>query len=95
VSKISIWLFRSGRLQPEMDFLGCVVNVPPERIALRSDVSFNVSSETLLFAKTNGLPGENGGGAGGKANPTFSESSHLHPQHAINNSYAAIEQTPG
>ncbi|CAJ0568543.1 unnamed protein product, partial [Mesorhabditis spiculigera] len=95
VSKISIWLFRSGRLQPEMDFLGCVVNVPPERIALRSDVSFNVSSETLLLSKTNGLPGENGGGAGGKANPTFSESSHLHPQHAINNSYAAIEQTPG
>lgn len=30
-----------------MDFLKCVVNIPPERIALHSDVSFNVSSETL------------------------------------------------
>lgn len=34
-----------------MDFLRCVVNIPPERIALHSDVSFNISSETLNAQK--------------------------------------------
>lgn len=34
-----------------MDFLKCIVNIPPERIALHSDVSFNVSSETLNAQK--------------------------------------------
>ncbi|CAJ0933273.1 unnamed protein product, partial [Mesorhabditis belari] len=94
VSRFSIWLFRTGRLQPEMDIMGCVVNVPQERIALRSDVSFNVSSETLLLANANGSTAsmtttvENGGG---KTNPSFTESTHLHPSHAINTSYASID----
>lgn len=38
-----------------MDFLKCVVNIPPERIALHSDISFNVSSETLNAQKPKDL----------------------------------------
>ncbi|VDM23367.1 unnamed protein product [Wuchereria bancrofti] len=46
-SYLSEYLFANGILPVGMDFLKCVVNIPPERIALHSDVSFNVSSETL------------------------------------------------
>lgn len=35
-----------------MDFLKCVVNIPSERIALHSDVSFNASNETLNAQKS-------------------------------------------
>lgn len=34
-----------------MDFLTCVVNIPPERITLPSDTSFNVSCDTLAMQK--------------------------------------------
>ncbi|VDO29173.1 unnamed protein product, partial [Brugia timori] len=47
ISYLSEYLFANGILPVGMDFLKCVVNIPPERIALHSDVSFNVSSETL------------------------------------------------
>ncbi|KAI6180972.1 High-affinity choline transporter 1 [Aphelenchoides besseyi] len=48
---LSEYLFKSGVLQPEMDFLNCVVNVSTERVVLPSDTSFNVSSETLVMQK--------------------------------------------
>lgn len=32
-----------------MDFLNCVVNIPPERIVLPSDTSFNASCDTLAI----------------------------------------------
>ncbi|VDL62865.1 unnamed protein product [Nippostrongylus brasiliensis] len=46
VSRLSEHLFTTGQISPEWDVLGCVV-VPSERIPLPSDVSFNVSSDTL------------------------------------------------
>ncbi|VDK63641.1 unnamed protein product [Gongylonema pulchrum] len=52
-SVLSQYLFTNGILPVGMDFLKCVVNIPPERIALHSDVSFNVSSETLAAPKPN------------------------------------------
>lgn len=42
-------MFRAGILQPEMDVLGCVVNIDTARVALPSDTSFNVSCETLAM----------------------------------------------
>uniref|UniRef100_A0A0R3S3T3 High-affinity choline transporter 1 n=1 Tax=Elaeophora elaphi TaxID=1147741 RepID=A0A0R3S3T3_9BILA len=50
-SYLSEYLFSNGILPVGMDFLKCVVNIPPERIALHSDVSFNASSETLNAQK--------------------------------------------
>ena len=44
VSLYSRWLFRSGKLQPELDVLGCVVNIPPDSLRLPSDTSFNTST---------------------------------------------------
>ncbi|CAB3406317.1 unnamed protein product [Caenorhabditis bovis] len=44
-------LFKSGRLSPEWDLLGCVVNIPSDHVPLPSDVSFAVSSETLNMNK--------------------------------------------
>lgn len=52
MSRLSELLFTSGHLSPELDVLECVV-VPPERIPLPSDVSFNVSSDTLAMNKVN------------------------------------------
>ncbi|VDM40251.1 unnamed protein product [Toxocara canis] len=51
VSLLTEYLFKSGKLSVEMDFLTCVVNIPPERIALPSDTSFNVSCDTLTMQK--------------------------------------------
>uniref|UniRef100_A0A0M3IPZ3 High-affinity choline transporter 1-like n=1 Tax=Ascaris lumbricoides TaxID=6252 RepID=A0A0M3IPZ3_ASCLU len=51
VSLLSEYLFKSGKLSVEMDFLTCVVNIPPERITLPSDTSFNVSCDTLAMQK--------------------------------------------
>ncbi|VDK63446.1 unnamed protein product [Onchocerca ochengi] len=51
ISYLSEYLFTNGILPIGMDFLRCVVNIPPERIALHSDVSFNISSETLNAQK--------------------------------------------
>uniref|UniRef100_A0A915Q563 High-affinity choline transporter 1 n=1 Tax=Setaria digitata TaxID=48799 RepID=A0A915Q563_9BILA len=50
-SYLSEYLFSNGILPTGMDFLKCIVNIPPERIALHSDVSFNVSNETLNAQK--------------------------------------------
>ncbi|VDM58953.1 unnamed protein product [Angiostrongylus costaricensis] len=50
VSRLSEYLFTSGQLSAELDVLGCVM-VPSERIPLPSDVSFNVSSDTLAMNK--------------------------------------------
>ncbi|KAK6021079.1 hypothetical protein OSTOST_13259, partial [Ostertagia ostertagi] len=50
VSRLSEHLFTTGQISPEWDVLGCVV-VPSERIPLPSDVSFNVSSDTLAMNK--------------------------------------------
>uniref|UniRef100_A0A0M3J9G9 High-affinity choline transporter 1 (inferred by orthology to a C. elegans protein) n=1 Tax=Anisakis simplex TaxID=6269 RepID=A0A0M3J9G9_ANISI len=57
VSLLTEHLFKSGKLSVEMDFLTCVVNIPPERIALPSDTSFNVSCETLAMQKTKDADG--------------------------------------
>ncbi|VDN25465.1 unnamed protein product [Cylicostephanus goldi] len=78
VSRLSEHLFKAGHLSPELDVLGCVV-VPPERIPLPSDVSFNVSSDTLAMNKANGH------GANGANNATFTETSLLHPNYADQN----------
>ncbi|VDM76985.1 unnamed protein product [Strongylus vulgaris] len=75
VSRLSEHLFKAGHLSPELDVLGCVV-VPPERIPLPSDVSFNVSSDTLAMNKANG---------NGTNNATFTETSFLHPSYADQN----------
>ncbi|KAK5984522.1 High-affinity choline transporter [Trichostrongylus colubriformis] len=78
VSSLSEYLFTTGQISPEWDVLGCVV-VPSERIPLPSDVSFNVSSDTLATHKANGA---NGNGA---HNVMFSETSLLHPQYTEHN----------
>uniref|UniRef100_A0A915B5X4 High-affinity choline transporter 1 n=1 Tax=Parascaris univalens TaxID=6257 RepID=A0A915B5X4_PARUN len=57
VSLFSEYLFKSGKLSVEMDFLTCVVNIPPERITLPSDTSFNVSCDTLAMQKLKGTSG--------------------------------------
>lgn len=45
VSLYTRWLFLSGKLQPEMDWLGCVINVPTDSIRLPFDSSsFNAST---------------------------------------------------
>ncbi|CAB02847.2 High-affinity choline transporter 1 [Caenorhabditis elegans] len=49
-------LFKSGRLSPEWDVMGCVVNIPIDHVPLPSDVSFAVSSETLNMKAPNGTP---------------------------------------
>ncbi|KAL3982077.1 High-affinity choline transporter 1 [Acanthocheilonema viteae] len=51
ISYLSEYLFVNGILPVRMDFLKCIVNIPSERIALHSDVSFNISSETLNTQK--------------------------------------------
>ncbi|ETN69314.1 high affinity choline transporter 1 domain protein, partial [Necator americanus] len=76
VSRLSTHLFMLGHLSPELDVLGCVV-VPPERIPLPSDVSFNASSDTLAMNKA-----ANGNGA---HNARFTETSFLHPNYAEQN----------
>ncbi|KAI1726540.1 sodium:solute symporter family domain-containing protein [Ditylenchus destructor] len=45
------YLFQSGRLQPELDVLGCVVNIDSARVILPTDTSFNVSCETLSMQR--------------------------------------------
>ncbi|XGW28777.1 hypothetical protein V3C99_008513 [Haemonchus contortus] len=75
VSRLSEHLFTTGQISPEWDVLGCVV-VPSERIPLPSDVSFNVSSDTLAMHKSNGT---------GAHNATFTETSLLHPNYADQN----------
>ena len=44
-------LFDSGKLPAEWDVMGCVVNIPSERIPLPSDISFNVSTDALSMHK--------------------------------------------
>uniref|UniRef100_A0A1I7TE78 High-affinity choline transporter 1 n=1 Tax=Caenorhabditis tropicalis TaxID=1561998 RepID=A0A1I7TE78_9PELO len=56
VSVQSEKLFKSGRLSPEWDVMGCVVNIPIDHVPLPSDVSFAVSSETLNIKTPNGTP---------------------------------------
>ncbi|KHJ79304.1 hypothetical protein OESDEN_21053 [Oesophagostomum dentatum] len=76
VSRLSEHLFTAGHLSPELDVLGCVV-VPPERIPLPSDISFNVSSDTLSMNKA-----ANGNGT---SNTTCTETSFLHPNYTDQN----------
>uniref|UniRef100_A0A914I6S1 High-affinity choline transporter 1 n=1 Tax=Globodera rostochiensis TaxID=31243 RepID=A0A914I6S1_GLORO len=45
-SVYSRWLFLNGWLQPELDVLGCVVNIG-ERVNLPTDTSFNVSTMSM------------------------------------------------
>ncbi|KAI3421280.1 CDP-diacylglycerol-serine O-phosphatidyltransferase, variant 2 [Globodera pallida] len=45
-SVYSRWLFLNGWLQPELDVLGCVVNIG-ERVNLPKDTSFNVSTMSM------------------------------------------------
>ncbi|VDN01663.1 unnamed protein product, partial [Thelazia callipaeda] len=47
ISYLSEYIFTKGLLPVRMDFLKCIVNIPPENIALHSDVSFNLSNEAL------------------------------------------------
>uniref|UniRef100_A0A8R1HX32 High-affinity choline transporter 1 n=3 Tax=Caenorhabditis japonica TaxID=281687 RepID=A0A8R1HX32_CAEJA len=56
VSVQSEKLFKSGRLSPEWDIMGCVVNIPIDHVPLPSDVSFAVSSEALNMKSPNGTP---------------------------------------
>uniref|UniRef100_A0A914QKJ6 Uncharacterized protein n=1 Tax=Panagrolaimus davidi TaxID=227884 RepID=A0A914QKJ6_9BILA len=81
-------LFKSGALQPELDVLGCVVNISSERIALPSDTSFNVSCETLAMqkmrstgngAENSSLLSTNGVHTNGSFSP--GEATALHPGH--------------
>uniref|UniRef100_A0A7E4UYU4 Sodium/solute symporter n=1 Tax=Panagrellus redivivus TaxID=6233 RepID=A0A7E4UYU4_PANRE len=98
-SLLSEFLFKKGVLQPEMDFLGCVVNISTERIALPSDTSFNVSCETLAMQKmrsttNNGsensslLP-TNGGSTNG--HPSASEMTALHPAYDAHHDYLSTD----
>lgn len=75
VSRLSEHLFTTGQLSPEWDVLGCVV-IPSERIPLPSDVSFNVSSDTLAMHKANGSSVNSA---------VVSESTLLHPQYTDQN----------
>ncbi|CAI5449739.1 unnamed protein product [Caenorhabditis angaria] len=61
-------LFKSGRLSPEWDILGCVVNIPSDHVPLPSDVSFAVSSEALNIKPANGSHA-----------PSSNENTMLHP----------------
>ncbi|PAV65227.1 hypothetical protein WR25_20745 [Diploscapter pachys] len=80
VSIQSKMLFDSGKLPAEWDVMGCVVNIPSERIPLPSDISFNVSTDALSMHKINGN--------GTHHNAAFSETSSLHPQN--DNNYLSI-----
>jgi high affinity choline transporter 7 len=95
VSLLTEYLFRSGRLQPELDVLGCVVNISSERVILPTDTSFNVSCETLTLHKIRSestLNGSNGGAVNGALN-TDSERTALHPHYDPNHhNYAAVER---
>uniref|UniRef100_A0A915D386 High-affinity choline transporter 1 n=1 Tax=Ditylenchus dipsaci TaxID=166011 RepID=A0A915D386_9BILA len=76
------YLFKSGRLSPELDVLGCVVNIDSQRVILPSDTSFNVSCETLAMQKIRSdnsmVNVENGYSNGGGL---LTESTALHPNH--------------
>lgn len=48
VSLYTRWLFLSGKLQPEMDWLGCVINVPTDSIRLPFDSRYTHISVGIL-----------------------------------------------
>ncbi|CAI4222069.1 unnamed protein product [Auanema sp. JU1783] len=68
VSWLSVYLLTNGYVPPEWDIMDCVMNIETERIPLPSDVSFNVSSDTLAMHQKN----DNG-------IPSFKETSTLAP----------------
>uniref|UniRef100_A0AC34RIE5 High-affinity choline transporter 1 n=1 Tax=Panagrolaimus sp. JU765 TaxID=591449 RepID=A0AC34RIE5_9BILA len=92
VSLITEYLFKSGTLQPELDVLGCVVNINTERIILPTDTSFNVSCETLAMQKmrsagngteSTSLLSTNGHHINGNCSPV-NESTALHSNYDAN-----------
>lgn len=101
ISLYSRYLFTSGKLSPEMDFLNCVVNIPAERIRLPTDTSFNISCETLALQKLNGS--QNGATATqipnirnnhlDPGNGLLSETSALHPQCHSDMNYDTLQNT--
>uniref|UniRef100_A0A0N5B262 High-affinity choline transporter 1-like n=1 Tax=Strongyloides papillosus TaxID=174720 RepID=A0A0N5B262_STREA len=104
ISLYSKYLFTSGKLSPEMDILNCVVNIPPERIRLPTDTSFNVSCETLAMQKLNGS--QNGVNTSiaqntvnlrnnhlDPGNGYLSETSALQPQYHSDMNYATLQDT--
>jgi len=74
VSLLTEYLFKSGILQPELDFLGCVVNISTERIVLPTDTSFNVSCETLAMQKMKSAG--NGNGTTTESSPFLTANGH-------------------
>jgi len=74
VSLLTEYLFKSGVLQPELDFLGCVVNISTERIVLPTDTSFNVSCETLAMQKMKSAG--NGNGTTTESSPFLTANGH-------------------
>uniref|UniRef100_A0AC35TZ73 High-affinity choline transporter 1-like n=1 Tax=Rhabditophanes sp. KR3021 TaxID=114890 RepID=A0AC35TZ73_9BILA len=90
VSLYSRYLFTSGKLSPEMDFLTCVVNIPPERISLPTDTSFNVSCETLAMQKMSSTNNINKGSSINTENGLLSESSALHPKYQTDRDYESV-----
>ncbi|VDN55690.1 unnamed protein product [Dracunculus medinensis] len=71
-SYISEYLFKTGKLSADLDFLHCIINIPPERIALRSDASF-ISCELSIQKKESIFNGIFDGSS------TATELSALHP----------------
>uniref|UniRef100_A0A0K0EXI6 High-affinity choline transporter 1 (inferred by orthology to a C. elegans protein) n=1 Tax=Strongyloides venezuelensis TaxID=75913 RepID=A0A0K0EXI6_STRVS len=89
VSLYSKYLFTSGKLSPEMDVLNCVVNIPPERIRLPTDTSFNVSCETLAMQKLNGS--QNGVNTSTAPNTVNLRNNHLDPGNGYLSETSALQ----
>lgn len=92
VSLLTEYLFKSGILQPELDILGCVVNINTERIVLPTDTSFNVSCETLAMQKMkstgNGnIPAENTSLLNTNGNYLNGNSHQINEHTALQNNY--------
>jgi high affinity choline transporter 7 len=102
VSLGSEYLFRSGRLPVDWDILKCIVNIPPERINLPKDTSFNTSCQSLVMHKIRGA--DNGmtnpmllgtGSVNGfsAASTPNTESSHLtHNTDSLSRDYNSVER---
>lgn len=60
VTQLSIWLFKTGRLDPESDYFNCVVNIPDDVIVVTDPDHPDEETEALnMEVKTYG-PGANG-----------------------------------
>jgi high affinity choline transporter 7 len=87
VSLTTEYLFKSGRVPIEWDFLTCVVNISPERLVLPNSASFSASCDTLAMHK---IRSENG--ISNAALSTSGEQAALHPNSAERRDYSSLQR---